>query len=447
MESVLKTIKKDKLFKAGDVVGVACSGGIDSICLLHYLNSIREDLDIEIVAVNIDHQIRPTSADDTAFVANFCRKNRIRCYKFKVNALEIAKEQKICLEEAARIARYKAFDGLVEKGYVDKIALGHHTQDQAETVLLNIFRGAGLSGASGMKTVQNHYVRPMLNTTKDEIYAYASINNLEHVEDETNGDNEYSRNFLRNEIMPKLRQYWKNIDNNLINFSKICKQDDEYIESQISFDDLVFEKNLARIPLYEFAYPESITNRILRKAFNHLDKLKDIEKKHLDLIKDLVASGQNGTKINLPNNMKASLEYDYLTLSVTEKKEKPVPKDFKTGETIFEHFGKIKIKKTSKFILGNENEWVIDAKKLPQTAKWRTRELGDVFAKFGSGEKKLKDYFIDIKVPNRIRSEIPVLADGKEIYCVLGYEISDKVKVDANTKMVYVIKLEKEKTN
>ncbi|MGN1222361.1 MAG: tRNA lysidine(34) synthetase TilS, partial [Christensenellales bacterium] len=263
MESVLKTIKKDKLFKAGDVVGVACSGGIDSISLLHYLNSIKEDLDIEIVAVNIDHQIRPTSADDSAFVADFCRKNRIRCYKFKVNALEIAKEQKICLEEAARIARYKAFDGLVEKGYVDKIALGHHTQDQAETVLLNIFRGAGLSGASGMKTVQNHYVRPMLNTTKDEIYAYASINNLEHVEDETNGDNEYSRNFLRNEIMPKLRQYWKNIDNNLINFSKICKQDDEYIESQISFDDLVFEKNLARIPLYEFAYPESITNRIL----------------------------------------------------------------------------------------------------------------------------------------------------------------------------------------
>lgn len=443
MESVLKTIKKDKLFKAGDVVGVACSGGIDSICLLHYLNSIREDLDIEIVAVNIDHQIRPTSADDTAFVADFCRKNRIRCYKFKVNALEIAKEQKICLEEAARIARYKAFDGLVEKGYVDKIALGHHTQDQAETVLLNIFRGAGLSGASGMKTVQNHYVRPMLNTTKDEIYAYASINNLEHVEDETNGDNEYSRNFLRNEIMPKLRQYWKNIDNNLINFSKICKQDDEYIESQISFDDLVLEKNLARIPLYEFAYPGSVTNRILRKAFNHLNKLKDIEKKHLDLIKDLVASGQNGTKINLPNGIKASLEYDYLTLSVTEKKEKPVPKDFKTGETVFENFGKIKVKKTSKFNLGNKNEWVIDAKKLPQTAKWRYRELGDVFAKFGSGEKKLKDYFIDIKVPNRIRSEIPVLADGKEIYCVLGYEISDKVKVDEDTKMAYVIKLEK----
>lgn len=443
MDSILKTIKKDKLFKAGDVVGVACSGGIDSICLLHYLNSIKDDLDIELVAVNIDHQIRPNSADDTAFVADFCRRNRIRCYKFKVNALEIAKEQKLCLEEAARIARYKAFDALVEKGYVDKIAVGHHVQDQAETILLNIFRGAGLKGASGMKTVQGHYVRPMLNTTKDEIYTYMSINNLDHVEDQTNGDNEYSRNYLRNEIMPKLRQHWKNIDGNVLSFSKICKQDDEYIENQISYDDLIFEKNLVRIPLYEFAYPESVTNRILRKAFNHLGKLKDIEKKHLDIIKGMVASGENGSKISLPNSIKASLEYDYLTLSVTEKKEKPVPKDFKVGETVFENFGKVKIKKTSKYVLGQKNQFVIDASKLPQTAKWRTRELGDIFAKFGSGEKKLKDYFIDIKVPNRIRGDIPVLADGKQVYCVLGYEISDKVKVDNQTKMAYVIKLEK----
>lgn len=443
MESVLKTIKKDKLIKSGEIIGVACSGGIDSICLLHYLNSKKEDFDIELVAINIDHQIRPNSADDTQFVADFCRRQHIRCYKFKVNAVEIAKENKICLEEAARIARYKAFDALVEKGYVDKIAVGHHYQDQAETILLNIFRGTGLKGASGMSTKQGHYIRPMLNTTKDELLAYAGINGLEHVEDQTNADSEYSRNFIRNEIMPKLRRHWKNIDSSIINFSKICKQDDEYINSQISFDDLVLDKNLVRIPLYEFAYEDSIKNRVLRYAFAHLNKLKDIEKKHLELINSLVASGQNGAKISLPNDIKASLEYDYLTLSVTEKKEKPVPKDFKSGETVFEGFGKIKIRKTSKFEIGKDDEWVIDAKKLPEGAKWRTRENGDRFTKFGSGEKKLKDYFIDEKIPNRIRGDIPVLAVGNEVYCVLGYQISDKVKVDETTKMAYVIKLVK----
>jgi tRNA(Ile)-lysidine synthase len=443
MESALKTIKSNKLFKTGDVVGVACSGGIDSMCLLHYLNSIKEDLDIDIVAVNIDHQIRPNSADDSAFVAEFCRKNHIRCYKFKVNAVEIAKEQKICLEEAARIARYKTFDALVEKGYVDKIAIAHHIQDQAETILLNIFRGAGLKGAGGMEVKQGNYVRPLLNTSKDEIYAYASLNGIEHIEDETNQNSEYSRNFLRNEIMPKIRQHWKNVDNNILSFSNICKQDDAYINSHISYDDIITEKNLVRIPLYEFAYSESVVNRILRYAFSHLNKLKDIERKHLDILKNLVQSGENGSKISLPNDIKASLEYDYLTISVTEKKEKFVPKDFKVGETVFENFGKIKIKKTSKFELGNANELVIDANKLPKSAKWRTREIGDKFTKFGSGEKKLKDYFIDAKVPNRIRGDIPVLADGKEILCVLGYEISDKVKIDKETKMAYVIKLEK----
>lgn len=444
MESALKTIKTDKLFKRGEIVGVACSGGIDSMCLLHFLNSIKEDLDIELVAVNIDHQIRPNSADDTQFVADYCRKNRIRCYKFKVNAVEIAKQEKLCLEEAARIARYKAFEGLVEKGYVDKIALGHHVQDQAETILLNIFRGAGLKGASGMSTKQGIYTRPMLNTTKDEIFAYAGINGIEHVEDQTNADNEYSRNYLRNQVMPKIRQHWKNIDSNIISFSKICKQDDEYIESQISFDDLVFEKNLVRIPLYEFVYHDSFVNRVLRRAFAHLNKLKDVEKKHLDLIKNLVESSQNGSKISLPNNIKASLEYDYLTLSVTEKKAKPVAKDLKTGETVFENYGKIKVKRTSKFVFGAENEQVLDAKKVPATAKWRTRELGDVFAKLGSGEKKLKDYFIDKKIPNRLRGDIPVLADGKQIYCVLGYDISEKAKVDEQTKLAYVIKFDKQ---
>lgn len=443
MDSIEKTIKDNKLFKRGEVIGVACSGGMDSMCLLHYLNSKKDDWDIDIVAINIDHSIRPTSADDSAFVASYCRENFIKCYKFKVNAVEIAREQKIGLEEAARIARYKMFDALIEKGYVDKIAIAHHVQDQAETILLNIFRGAGLKGASGMEVVQGKYVRPLLNTTKEEIYTYITQNMISYVEDETNSNTEYSRNFLRNEIMPKIRQYWKNVDNNLVAFGKICKQDDDYISSQIDYDNMVIEKNLVRIPLTYFVYPAPVINRVLRYAFNKLGLSKDIEKKHLEILKSLVKSGENGSKISLPNSLKASLEYDYLTLSVAEKKEKPVPKDFKTGKTTFEGFGTINIKKTTKFALNGKNQLVIDAKKLPATAKWRTRETGDVFKKFGSGEKKLKDYFIDAKVPNRIRNDIPVLADGNKIYCVLGYEISDNVKVDETTKQAYVISLEK----
>ncbi|MBR4124067.1 MAG: tRNA lysidine(34) synthetase TilS [Clostridia bacterium] len=442
MERAKKTIVENKMFKKGDTVAVACSGGIDSMCLLHFLHANKKELGINVVAVNIDHQIRENSSNDSDFVANFCKENGITCYKFKVDALALAKEKKLGTEEAARIARYKIFDSLIKKNLADKIAIAHHQSDQAETILLNIFRGTGLKGASGMETMQGNYVRPLLNTSKVEIENYAKDNNLEHVEDQTNKDDTYSRNFIRNQVLPLIKTKWKNIEKNLINFANVCKQDDEYILSTISFDDILIEKNSVRIPLYKFVANDAVQNRLLRYAFAKLGLSKDIEKRHLKIIRDLVATGENGSKINLPNNLKASLDYDELMLYVPKQKKEFVPKDFKTGKTVFENFV-VNIKKTNKFDLQAENTHIIDANKLPSDVKWRVRQTGDVFAKFGSGEKKLKDYFIDKKIPNLQRDQIPLLASGNEIYCVLCYEISDKVKTTKDTKKVYVIDYKK----
>ena len=444
MESAKRTIVENKLFQKGDTVAVATSGGIDSICLLYFLYHNKKEFGINIVAVNVDHSIRENSSDDSDFVANFCKELGITCYKFKVDVLSLAKEKKLGIEEAARIARYKVFDSLLKKNLADKIAIAHHQSDQAETILLNIFRGTGLKGASGMEAKQGCYVRPFLNTSKTEIENYAKENGLEHVEDQTNKDDTYSRNFVRNKVLPLIKTKWKNIEKNLINFANVCKQDDDYILSTISFDDILIEKNSARIPLYKFVSNASVQNRILRYAFSKLGLSKDIEKRHLKIIRDLVAAGENGSKLNLPNNIKVSLDYDELMLYVPKPKAEFVPKDFKTGKTVFDNIA-VSIKKTSKFDIKNKDVHIIDAKKLPQDIKWRKRQTGDVFAKFGSGEKKLKDYFIDKKIPNMQRDQIPVLASGNEVYCVLGYEISEKVKVDDKTKTVYVISYQKNK--
>ena len=443
MESTNNTINKFKMFKNGDKVAVACSGGIDSMCLLHYLFSNKKQWNIDVCAVNVDHQIRENSSDDSSFVENYCKENGILCYKFAINVPQLAKEQKNGLEETARTARYKIFETLLQKGIVNKIAIAHHQQDQVETILLNIFRGTGLKGASGMKEVQSGFIRPFLNTSKAEINCYAKENNIPFVTDQTNNDTTYSRNFLRLSILPQLRKYWKSIDSNIINFSKICKQDDEYILSTIDFDDIIFEANMARIPQRYFALPSSLQNRILKYAFEKLNLTKDIEKRHLDILKSLAKTGENGSKISLPNGLKASLEYDSLTIYVPKNNSKFCQKDFKTGKTVFENYAEVKIKKTNKFEINMQNIHIIDAKKLPKDAKWRTRQNGDVFTKFGSGEKKLKDYLIDKKIPNRLREQIPVLASENEIYCVLGYEISDKVKVDSSTKSVYVTEYKK----
>ncbi|HAJ77974.1 MAG TPA: tRNA lysidine(34) synthetase TilS [Clostridiales bacterium] len=438
MESAKKTINNQNMFKSGEKVAVAVSGGIDSICLLHFLNSVKEEFNIEIWAVNVDHQIRKTSADDSKFVAGFCKELKIPFYKFKVDVPKLASKKKLGLEEAARVARYKVFESLVQKGLANKIAIAHHQSDQVETVLLNIFRGSGLNGASGMDAVQGVYVRPFLNTSKIEILQYANENNLPHVEDETNLNTDYSRNFLRNVILPELRSKWKNVDSNILNFAKICKIDNDYINQSINFDDIFFENKTARIPLYKFVSPDSVQNRILMYAFKNLGLSKDIEKRHLNILKDLALHGENGSKINLPNKIKASLDYDELVLYVPKPKMQFMSKDFKLGKTNFENLT-IKIKKTSKWDLKQKNCHFLDADKLPKDAKWRSRQNGDVFKKFAGGEKKLKDYMIDIKIPNSVRDGIPLLANDDEVYCVLGYEISDNVKVTDVTKKVYVI--------
>ena len=444
MDSAKKTIIKQNMFKKGEKVAVAVSGGIDSICLLHFLNSIKNELEIELVAINVDHQIRENSAEDSKFVADFCKQIKVPCYKFKVDVPKLASKKKLGLEEAARNARYKIFEIVVQKNLADKIAIAHHQSDQVETILLNIFRGSGLNGASGMDAVQGICVRPFLHTSKTEILQYAKENNLPHVEDETNCNTDYSRNFLRNVILPELRCKWKNVDANILNFAKICKKDNDYINQSINFDDILFENKTARIPLYKFVSPDAIQNRILLYAFKKLGLSKDIEKRHLKILKDLVQNGENGSKINLPNKIKASLDYDELVLFLPKPKKEFVPKDFKLGKTNFSNIS-IDVKKTTKWDIKKENCHLIDADKLPKDAKWRVRQSGDVFKKFASGEKKLKDYMIDKKIPNMLRDEIPLLASDTDVFCVLGYEISDKVKITDSTKKVYIIEYKKGK--
>lgn len=442
MQSVLKTINKYKMFKKGEIVGVAVSGGIDSMSMLHFLNSVKDDFDIEIVAINVDHSIRENSAKDTLFVQNYCSEHHIRFYKFKIDSVKIASENKMCLEEAARKGRYGVFDSLISRGIVDKICLGHHIQDQAETILLNIFRGAGLNGARGMEFIRDKYVRPMLNTTKLEINQYASINEIPFVEDDSNFDETYSRNYLRNIIMPKLRMKWNNIDKNLVDFGNICKEDDEYIKSQMFFDGVIEEENLVRIPLSYFIYPSPVVNRLILKELEFLNASKDIEKKHISIIKSMALEAENGVKINLPNNIIVHKEYDFVAIMVKKPKPKLEETNFKLGSFNLINFGNLTVRKTSKFDLSN-NSHLIDANKLPSGCVIRTRKDGDMFTKFGGGTKKLKDYFIDKKVPQRLRSEIPLICKDNEVYCVLGLEISDKVKIDVNTKSAYLLTYKK----
>lgn len=430
MQSVEKFIEQTKMIKAGDVIGVGCSGGSDSMALLSFLAQNQEKYDIEVVAIHVDHSIRENSSDDADFVKAKAREMGVRFYKFRIDAPKIAKDRGISLESAAREGRYGVFEALLKKGLVDKIALAHQKSDQAETILMHLFRGAGMSGAKGMEAIRdNVYIRPMLTTSKQEIFDWLSENRIDYVDDETNADNTYNRNFVRNVLMREVVKRWPNAIDAITSFAKSIAEDDEFINSMAHIDAVMFEDKVARVPLSYFLYQSPIVSRMLFKVFKRIGITRDIERKHIEAIKELATKGENGKRIYLPFEAIAIKEYDYLTIYNRHVEEVTFSQPFKCGEFEVPSFGKVIVKRVKDFT-PKEGVLYLDYRKVPKTASWRFREDGDVFEKFGGGKKKLKSFLIDKKIPQRKRNFLPVLADGNEIYAIAGVEISEKVRVE-----------------
>ena len=224
--------------------------------------------------------------------------------------------------------------------------------------------------------------------------------------------------------------------------SKNCKEDSDFIHSQINMDLVIQEGGAIKIPLNYFVYDNSIINRIIFKCLERIGINSDFERKHIELIKDLAVMGMNGSKIDLPNQVVATKEYEYITLSIRAINASTSEKPFKAGKFKFDNFGIVSVKKTTNLNI-EQYKHLIDAKKVPKGSVWRYRKDGDVFEKFGGGKKKLKSYLIDQKIPARLRDHIPVLAFENEILLIAGLEISNKVKIDETTKTAYAIDIYK----
>lgn len=431
MEKIIEFAKKNKLIKAGEVIGVGVSGGIDSMCLLHFLNSNKEALDIDVVAIHINHGIREESDDEARFVVQKCKEMGVRVYKFTIDSPKIAREKKISLETAAREGRYGVFEALVKKDIVDKVALAHHQSDQAETILMHIFRGCGVSGARGMDPIRDKiYIRPMLPVSKEEIADYANMNNIEYVEDASNKDTSYTRNYLRNVVMKDILKKWPNAIEAITNFANAVSEDDDFIKASINTNALMVDKKIVQMPCYYFKGKSSVYSRIVFKALSLIGVTKDIERKHIEMIKELAISLENGKKIKLPFDVTISKEYDFLTFENNYVERAELDKPFKMEDFAVPNFGSVILRRVKTEKMGEKGALYFDNRKLPKGAKWRYREEGDVFEKFGGGTKKLKSFLIDKKVPVRLRDFIPVLAYGNEVFVVAGIEVSEKVKVD-----------------
>lgn len=313
---IFDTIKKYGLIKKGETIGVAVSGGIDSMALLHWLNAEKNRLGISVTAVNIDHNIRNNSAADSGFVKDFCGRNNIDFKGFSIDVLSRRAASRRTIEEEARNARYEAFDELINSGAVDKVATAHHRSDQAETVLMSIFRGAGAKGASGMDYERSRFIRPLLDTSKTEIKEYVSANNIPYVDDPTNEETEYSRNYLRNVILPEIEKRFTGAADNIVRFAGLTKIDDDYINEKVAAltAEMQAEGNSVRLPLALLAEHDSVVSRILFAAFSSLGIYNNIEFVHIEDIKKLAKSSAAGKYLCLPGGIKVLKDYCSITI-------------------------------------------------------------------------------------------------------------------------------------
>ncbi|MGN1302283.1 MAG: tRNA lysidine(34) synthetase TilS [Clostridia bacterium] len=312
MTEVLETIKKYNLIESGDKLVLGVSGGPDSISMLNILNDIRNDknlhMEFDIIVAHVNHMIRKEAKDDEKFVENFCKKIGVPFYSKSIDVQKIANNNKIGTEEAGRNARYEFFDEILEKTNSNKIAIAHNKNDKVETMIMNMLRGSGIAGLKGIEPIKNNkYIRPLIECERFEIEQYCKENNIDARIDRTNFENIYTRNKVRNVVIPYIKQEFNpNIIQTMDRLSELVKEEDEYLENTVKnkYKELIIEEKEKEfvMDLKGFNKQEKvIKSRLLLYTISRLlGSTNGIEKIHIeDVIK--LCENNIGNKYLTPN--------------------------------------------------------------------------------------------------------------------------------------------------
>lgn len=449
----LEYIKKQNMLKSGDRIIAGVSGGADSVCMLTVLLELAPQLGVEIHAVHINHGIRGESAKrDENFVRSFCEARKVPFHCVYGDIPALVRETGETEEEAGRNFRYMTFQKLASELGCNRIAVAHNSDDNAETVLFNIFRGSGISGVRGiipmreMKALpENHgnegilLIRPLLPFTRKEIEVFLCERKLEWCTDETNLENGYSRNKIRNIILPMVKtELNANAAGHIGELSRQAAELEDFL-------DMCVEKELPKLDFSnknEIGLEEehlrglhgALRRALVRKAFGMLSgRLKDVESTHISLIEALLDNGV-GKRIDLPYNITAIRSYNGVTL---RKKEYGEEKKTCSGACI-------SMETVSREVLWGDYpscadiQW-FDADEIKEKLTVRHRQDGDYLLIGPEKHKKsLKRFMIDQKIPADIRDDIDLLADGSHILWVIGYRRDDSCYITGKTGRVVI---------
>ena len=406
----VESLYKDIKIKDGDFLVFACSYGPDSMALFKSLLELRKKYDIVLVCAHVNHDKRRESAKEKEDLEAFCKENNVIFEYMKIDRYGDDN-----FHNEARNIRYQFFDEVVKKYNAKYLLTAHHGDDLMETILMRIARGSTLRGYSGFRKLvkmDGYYIyRPFIGLTKDELLDYCHKNRVPYAIDKSNFSDVYTRNRYRKEVLPFLKSEDKDIHKKYLKFSNVLSDADLFIEEEAS---KAISKVIKDNKLYIDKYLEinKFLKRIILERFIssfYQDDLILINDRHLDLVESLINSKRSNAKVNLPNDVEVVKSYNIL--SIRRNPNLLSSYEIEVSDEIILPNGHKLVKLDS--VKGNSNNIIkLSSKDISLPLIVRTRKLGDVMAIKGGGHKKIKDIFIDSKIPYADRDLWPIVVDS-----------------------------------
>lgn len=439
LDKVRNTIAKHNLLELGDTVLCAVSGGADSLCMLHVMLNLRAEYALKIYAINVNHLIRGKESDeDSEYVKRVCEAANIKCYYREYDVLKLSKEMKMGTEECGRKLRYEFFGEIASELGGAKIVTAHNLNDNAETVLFRLIRGASLEGLGGISYKRDNIIRPLLDIDRSEIEKYLYENNIKWRTDSSNLTDEYSRNKIRLKVLPQLREIFPDAERKIVNAAMFIREDNDYLNERTQKFEEEFGNDISFNTDKFNLLPDSIKRRVAKDYLNKWGT-KEIT---LDKINAIINLAQNepGKEFSITKNSYAVKCYEKIILrKVNGKKE--LRANIGIGETLEGENWKIRLSLYDYPIKKHSNNIAIfDGEKLKAPLTVRYWMPGDKMKVQGlGGSKKLSDIFSDAKIDSVLRDTIPLVECEGEILYLCGIRQSSSCFTNELTKKFVVI--------
>lgn len=440
---LVRTIRDHTLFHPGDTVIVALSGGADSCALLDLLTNLP-GIPLRLVAAHLNHCLRGTEADaDEEFARALSSRHAIPFESRRVDVRKLARQEGLNLEDAGRKARFAFLDEVRGRYRAATVALAHHADDQAETVLMRLLRGSGMTGLSGMAYRNSRgYVRPLLAVSRAEIETYLRERGISWREDASNRDTAFLRNRIRHELLPLLERYNPAVRERLTTTASLLADEDALLErlaEDLAAQACTFDGGTVRCALGVLAgHPPPLVRRVFLQALQRLTGSRDhLSRRHLMALEQLAASPRPNAAVSLPAGIIARREYNLMLLAHHTAPEPPGMGEFTvTGPGSYSLPGGGTLTATlldaaPELAARSRDTACFDPDKAPFPWLVRTFRPGDRITPLGmTGLKKVKNLFIDEKIPLPQRGRIPLVFSGSSLIWACGVRASQAASLD-----------------